>query len=169
MFFKDLDISLEKASADQLKPKPDEDNLGFGQFFTDHMFTMRWSKPLGWHDAGIRPYSSFELEPAAMVFHYGQAIFEGMKAYRGKDGQIFLFRPMDNFARMNQSATRMCMPRFPHDRVMQALKALVYLDQEWVPKTKGATLYIRPTMIATEAMLACALPRNTSSLSFAAL
>ncbi|MCL1980663.1 MAG: branched-chain amino acid aminotransferase [Proteobacteria bacterium] len=150
MINKELEITLQKATVDQLKPKPDQNNLGFGQFFTDHMFTMRWDRRQGWHDAAIEPYRTFALDPAAMVFHYGQAIFEGMKAYRGKEDQIFLFRPQDNFDRMNQSALRMCMPRFPQDRVLQALRAMVYLDQEWVPKTPGATLYIRPTMIATE-------------------
>ena len=153
MLNKDLEVTLQKASADQLKPKPDQSKLGFGQFFTDHMFTMRWNRQNGWHDATIEPYHSFELDPAAMVFHYGQAIFEGMKAYRGKDDQIFLFRPQDNFTRMNQSAVRICMPRFPQERVLQALRAMVYLDQEWVPRAPGATLYIRPTMIATEPAL----------------
>ena len=146
----ELEITLQKASLDRLKPKPDESNLGFGQYFTDHMFTMRWNRQQGWHDATIQPYQHFSLEPAAMVFHYGQAIFEGMKAYRSKEDQIFLFRPEDNLTRMNQSALRMCMPRFPQDRVIQALRAMVYLDQEWVPRAKGSTLYIRPTMIATE-------------------
>lgn len=150
---KELEVTLNKASAEQMKAKPDQNALGFGQFFTDHMFMMRWNRQQGWHDAVIQPYQSFALEPAAMVFHYGQAIFEGMKAYRGQDNQIFLFRPSDNLARMNQSALRMCMPRFPHERVLQALRAMVYLDQEWVPGTPGATLYIRPTMIATEPML----------------
>ena len=153
MFNKELEVTLQKASVGQLKPKPDQNNLGFGQFFTDHMFKMRWSRQQGWYDACIQPYKSFELDPAAMVFHYGQAIFEGMKAYRGKDDQIFLFRPEDNFTRMNQSAVRMCMPRFPQKRVLQALRAMVYLDQEWVPNTQGATMYIRPTMIATEPAL----------------
>lgn len=153
MFNKELEVTLHKASADQMKTKPDQAKLGFGQFFTDHMFTMRWTRQNGWHDATIEPYKSFTLDPAAMVFHYGQAIFEGMKAYRGKDDQIFLFRPSDNLTRMNQSAQRICMPRFPQDRVLQALRAMVYLDQEWVPSTPGATLYIRPTMIATEPAL----------------
>ena len=153
MFNKKLEVSLCKATVDQLKLKPDQDNLGFGRFFTDHMFKMRWNRQQGWFDACIQPYQPFELEPAAMVFHYGQAIFEGMKAYRSKDDQIFLFRPEDNFARMNQSAVRMCMPRFPQERILQALRAMIYLDQDWVPKAQGATLYIRPAMIATEPAL----------------
>ncbi len=153
MLHKDFEVSLHKAATEELKPKPDQTNLGFGQFFADHMFTMRWNRQQGWHEARIEPYRPFELEPAAMVFHYGQAIFEGMKAYRGADDQIFLFRPDDNLARMNQSAQRMCMPRFPQDRALQALRAMVYLDQEWVPSAPGATLYIRPTMIATEPVI----------------
>ncbi len=144
MLHKELDVALHKASADQLKPRPDENSLGFGQHFTDHMFTMRWNRAQGWHDARIEPYGPFSLDPAAMVFHYGQAIFEGMKAYRGGDNEIFLFRPMDNLNRMNQSAVRMCMPRFPAERVLAALRAMVYLDSDWVPASKGATLYIHP-------------------------
>ena len=153
MLHKDLEVTLHKAAAEELKPKPDQDRLGFGQFFADHMFTMRWNRQQGWHEARIEAYRSFELEPAAMVFHYGQAIFEGMKAYRGADDQIFLFRPDDNLSRMNQSAQRMCMPRFPQERVLQALRAMIYLDQEWVPSAPGATLYIRPTMIATDPVI----------------
>lgn len=150
MLHKKFEVALHKASADQLKTKPDSKSLGFGQHFTDHMFTMRWNREQGWHDSRIEPYGPFSLEPAAMVFHYGQAIFEGMKAYRRGDNKLFLFRPMENLNRMNQSAVRMCMPRFPADHVLAALRALVYLDQDWVPASKGATLYIRPTMIATE-------------------
>lgn len=149
----DIEIAVQKVPADQLKTKPDQDNLGFGNFFTDHMFSMHWNRQQGWHDAKIQPFQQLQLDPAAMVLHYGQAIFEGLKAYRTQDDRILLFRPQDNLARMNQSALRMCMPRFPVERVLQALRALIYLDKEWVPHTKGATLYIRPTMIATEPML----------------
>ncbi len=153
MVNRELEIALNKVPDDQLKQKPDLDSLGFGQYFTDHMFMMRWNREKGWHDAVIQPYQSFNLDPASMVFHYGQAIFEGMKAYRSKSGQLSLFRPGDNLARMNKSATRICMPRFPEERILQALRALIYLDQDWVPAAEGATLYIRPTMIATEPML----------------
>lgn len=148
-----LDVSLEKQDASALKALPAEDQLGFGNYFTDHMFKMSWSKEKGWHDARICPYRDFSMDPAAMVFHYGQAIFEGLKAYRGKDDQLLLFRPMDNFKRMNQSAMRMCMPRFPEDKILQALKALLYLDKRWVPGAKGSSLYIRPTMIASQPAL----------------
>jgi len=146
-------MSLKKASKDQLKAKPDQHDLGFGLHFTDHMFLMKWSQQQGWHGAEITPFQDFTVSPAAMVFHYGQAIFEGLKAYRGKDDQIFLFRPKDNLERMNDSAVRMCMPRLPLEKVLKALKALLYLDRDWVPSAPGASLYIRPTMVAMEPAL----------------
>ncbi len=147
----ELDISLEKAG--ELKQKPADDNLGFGQHFSDHMFLMEWSRKQGWNNARICPYHKFEMDPASTVLHYGQAIFEGLKAYRGKDDQVFLFRPEDNFTRMNEGAVRMSMPRIPVDKVMQALKALLYLDREWIPKVEGASLYIRPTLIGVDQYL----------------
>ncbi len=149
--WKDLDISLEKATS--LRDRPSDENLGFGKYFTDHMFLMEWNRDQGWHDARISPYSSFSMDPASTVLHYGQAIFEGLKAYRGDDDQIFLFRPTDNFERMNRAATRMSMPRFPVDQVLKALKALVYLDRQWVPAAEGASLYLRPTMIGVDPFL----------------
>ncbi len=148
--WEDLEVALEKVKSDQLKEKPAPDNLGFGVHFTDHMFLTKWDREKGWHDSKICPYQDFKLNPASMVFHYGQAIFEGLKAYRGKDDQLFLFRPKDNLERMNSSAMRMCMPRFSVETIVKVLRALVYLERDWVPKTKGATLYIRPTMIAVE-------------------
>lgn len=153
MITKDIEIAVHKVPEAQLRPKPDQDNLGFGQTFTDHMFSMRWNKEQGWHDARIEPFRQLKLDPAAMVLHYGQAIFEGLKAYRSSDDRILLFRPQDNLARMNRSALRMCMPRFPEEQVLKVLRALIYLDREWVPSAQGASLYIRPTMIATEPML----------------
>jgi len=151
--WEDLEITLEKVAADKKKKKPDQNNLGFGVHFTDHMFLMKWNREKGWHEAKICPYSDFHLDPAAMLFHYGQAIFEGLKAYRGKDDQIFLFRPKDNFERMNVSALRMCMPRIPVEKVLKSLKALLYLEKEWIPVAEGTTLYIRPTMIGVEPFL----------------
>jgi branched-chain amino acid aminotransferase len=117
------------------------------------MFLMKWDKENGWHDAKICPYQSFVLDPAAMVFHYGQAIFEGLKAYRGKDDQLFLFRAIDNFERMNNSAVRMCMPRINAEKMVKILKALVYLDQGWIPQVEGGSLYIRPTMMGVHPVL----------------
>jgi branched-chain amino acid aminotransferase len=148
-----MDIRVDKKASDLLKAKPDEDSLGFGQHMADHMFVMLYDQHIGWHDAAIKPYENFSLDPAAMVLHYGQEIFEGLKAYRGSDDKIFLFRPKDNLKRMNVSATRMCMPEIPIDDVFDGLKKLIALDKDWVPKADGATLYIRPTMIATEAGL----------------
>ncbi|MDA8165349.1 MAG: branched-chain amino acid aminotransferase [Desulfobacteraceae bacterium] len=145
-----MDIRIEKAEPHELKCKPDQNALGFGRYLTDHMFVMTYHADRGWHDAVIRKYQPFWLEPAAMVFHYGQAIFEGMKAFRGKDDQIRLFRPTANFERMNVSAARICMPSVPVADVLEALKQLLRLDQEWIPSAKGASLYIRPAMIATE-------------------
>jgi len=151
--WKDLDISVVRRDAEKCKDKPDQNNLGFGNFFTDHMFLMKWDREKGWHDAEICPYKDFSMDPAAMVYHYGQAIFEGLKAYKGEKDQIFMFRPEDNLERMNSSALRMCMPRIPVDKVLKGIKALVYLDRDWIPSGDGATLYIRPTMIAVEPAL----------------
>ncbi len=151
--WEDLEVTLTKAEPGQLRKKPEEDNLGFGVHFTDHMFLMKWDKQQGWHDAEICPYHDFQIDPAAMVLHYGQAIFEGLKGYRGKDDQTYLFRPLDNLNRMNESAVRMCMPRIPVEKVLKSLKALLYLDRDWIPSAEGATLYIRPTMIALEPTL----------------
>ena len=148
-----MEIRVEKAADDFLKAKPDENSLGFGQHMADHMFVMQYDEKVGWHDAVIKPYGNFSLDPAAMVLHYGQEIFEGLKAYRGHDDKIFLFRPTDNLKRMNVSAARMCMPEIPVEDVFKGLKKLIALDKDWVPRADGATLYIRPTMVASEAGL----------------
>jgi branched-chain amino acid aminotransferase len=161
--WEDLQVEVEKVGADRLKVKPNQTELGFGVHFTDHMFQMAWSKEQGWHNARICPYQDFKMDPAALVFHYGQAIFEGLKAYRGMDDQLFLFRPVDNLERMNQSALRLCMPRLPIDKVLKSLKALIYLEREWVPHVEGATLYIRPTMIGVDPALSV---RPSSSYLF---
>ena len=147
-----MNISIQKVSKDQLRAKPDETNLGFGQYFTDHMFTMLY-KDGAWQKGSIEPYGNFSIDPASMVLHYGQAIFEGLKAYRGKDENIHLFRPKDNLERFNRSAHRMCMPEIDIDDVYSGIKQLLEIEQDWVPSEKGATLYIRPTMIATEPAL----------------
>ncbi len=149
----DIEVAVNKVTESKLKEKPDQSRLQFGNIFTDHMFLMKWNSEEGWHDAEICPYQNFNLDPAAMVFHYGQAIFEGMKAYKGKDDQVFLFRAEDNLKRMNKSALRMCMPRMSEEFVLKALKALIYLEKEWIPTAKGSALYIRPTLIAVEPML----------------
>ena len=149
-----MKISIKKVVPDKMKPKPtDESKLGFGKWFTDHMFTMKYHGSKGWHDAKIGPYKPLSLDPAAMVFHYAQEIFEGLKAYRGKNGEIYLFRPEENFKRMNVSAERLCMPQLDVAVAMEGMKNLIKLDKDWIPHSEGASLYIRPTMIATEAAL----------------
>src|SRR4029453_15683926 len=124
--------------------------LGFGQVFTDHMVTVRYSAADLWHDGRLDPYGPFTLDPASSVFHYGQEIFEGMKAYRQAGGSIALFRPEANAARFNRSARRMAMPELPEETFVQALELLVTQDQQWVPAGVGNSLYLRPFMIATQ-------------------
>lgn len=135
------------------KAKPQENNLGFGQYFTDHMFVMDYSKDKGWHDARIEPYGPFSMDPSIMVLHYGQAIFEGMKAYRTADGKVKIFRPKSYLPRMNRSAERLCIPKIDTDFVESALKKLISIDKEWVPSSEGTSLYIRPFIIATDPFL----------------
>ena len=136
------------------KKKPeDESKLGFGKIFTDHMFIMDYELGRGWHDARVVPYGPFVMDPACTVFHYAQEIFEGMKCYRRKDGGLQLFRPRDNFARMNRSAARMGMPEIDVEQAMAGLLALIKADADWVPSAPGTSLYIRPTMISTDVML----------------
>ena len=132
---------------------PSSANLSFGVHFSDHMFVMKYNKEKEWHDAQIIPYENFSMDPAATCFHYGQAIFEGLKAYRGKDGKIRLFRPMENMERFNRSAWRMCMPMVDKQFLSESIKELVRIDSSWVPANRGTSLYIRPFMIATEAFL----------------
>ncbi len=125
-------------------------NHGFGQHFTDHMVTIRWSEGRGWHDAQLRPYAPLELDPATMVLHYAQSIFEGLKAYRQEDGSIAAFRPRDNARRFQRSARRMAMPELPEDLFVEAIEALVRQDRDWVPASPDHSLYLRPFMFATE-------------------
>ncbi|MFC0437658.1 branched-chain amino acid aminotransferase [Kutzneria buriramensis] len=130
----------------------------FGQVFTDHMVTVKWSS--GWHDARLEPYGPLALEPSAQVFHYGQEIFEGMKAFRRADGSIVTFRPRANAERLNRSAARMAMPELPVDVFMQAVDLLVGADRDWVPHGEGRSLYLRPFMIATQPSLGLHGPSN---------
>ena len=135
------------------KKRPGEDNLGFGQYFTDHMFIMDYTEGQGWHDARIVPYAPLEMDPASMVLHYGQTIFEGMKAYRAKDGRILLFRPEKNMERTNISNERLCIPPIDKDFCIKAICELIKTDSEWVPENEGNSLYIRPFIIATDPFL----------------
>jgi branched-chain amino acid aminotransferase len=129
---------------------PDEDKLGFGQYFTDHMFVMDYQTGKGWYDPRIVPYEQFSLYPAAMVLHYGQAIFEGMKAFKTADNDITIFRTQDYLARFNRSAEIVCIPRIDTDKVYEGLKKLLDVEKRWVPGKLGTSLYIRPFVIATD-------------------
>ncbi len=146
-----MEIKVTKAA--ELKQKPNEDALGFGQYFTDYMFVMDWTKGEGWHDARIVPYGNLSLSPAATVFHYGAEIFEGMKAYRGVDGKVRLFRPEENFKRMNNSAERMSLPQFDGDFMLEALEKLLTMELDWVPHAPNTSLYIRPFEFAVDPQL----------------
>ncbi len=146
-----MQIKITKAV--QLKPKPDDDKLGFGTIFTDHMFNMDYNLEKGWHNARIEPYQKMSLDPSTMVLHYGQAVFEGLKAYHTAKGTIQLFRPKDNFARMNRSCRFLCIPEIEEAFILGALKELLNLEKDWVPKATQTSLYIRPTIIATDPYL----------------
>lgn len=147
-----MEIRIEKTSTPKAKPE-DESKLGFGHIFTDHMFVMDYDTGKGWHDARVVPYGNIELSPAAMVLHYGQEIFEGLKAYRTADGSIQFFRPEENFKRMNISAERLVIPQIPVEDALQALHTVVDVDKDWVPHTDGASLYIRPFIFAADPFL----------------
>lgn len=147
-----MNIRIEKRAELKVKPKKGEP-LGFGDIFTDHMFLMDYTEGKGWHDARIVPYAPLSLDPAAMVFHYAQEMFEGMKAYIAVDGSIRLFRPDMNIKRMNNSNRRLCIPEVAPEDVMQALTELINLEKEWIPTDPGTSLYIRPFIIATDAHL----------------
>ncbi len=144
-----IDITLAAPEKRRRKPA-DESSLGFGKIFSDHMFTVRYREGTGWHDARIVPYGPLALDPAALVLHYGQEIFEGLKCYRGQGGAVCLFRPEKNFERLNLSARRLCMPQIPVEDALDAVTALLRVDRGWIPSSRGTSLYIRPTMIATE-------------------
>ncbi len=146
-----MKISITRAGS--LKPHPDESTLGFGQYFTDHMFLMDYSPDAGWHDARIVPYGPLSLDPASMVLHYGQEVFEGLKAYRGVDGNIRLFRARDNAVRFNRSCARLSAPSIPEDDLMQAMVELLHVEQNWVPHAPDTSLYLRPFVFATDPFL----------------
>ena len=146
-------MQLTISKADQLKPKPDDNKLGFGSFFTDHMFNMDYTPDKGWYNPRIEPYGPIVLDPATMVLHYGQGVFEGLKAYRTEAGGIQLFRPWDNIKRLNRSAQRLCIPEVDEVFLLNALKQLISLEKDWVPHAPETSLYIRPTIIATDPFL----------------
>jgi branched-chain amino acid aminotransferase len=147
------DYPIEVQLSTERKEKPDFHNLEFGRNFTDHMFLMDYTEGKGWHDPRIVPYQPITLDPAAVIFHYGQTVFEGLKAYQTADEQIFLFRPNKNFERLNRSLERLCMPQIDEELAQSALKQLINVDRNWVPNVEGTSLYIRPFVISTEAHL----------------
>ena len=134
------------------KPSPDAE-LGFGHYFTDYMFTMKYTQGEGWHDPVIEPNEPQRFDLGTSIFHYAQGIFEGMKAFIQPDGSIAVFRPEENWARMNRSAERMCIPQFPADVVEEGMEELLKLEKDWIPTKPGTALYIRPTIVATRVML----------------
>jgi branched-chain amino acid aminotransferase len=137
----------------QLKEKPDESKLGFGTLFTDYMFIMDYAPDKGWHSARIEPYGPMALDPSTMFLHYAQGAFEGLKAYRTQSGSIQLFRPQENFKRLNRSCRRLCMPELDEEFVLDALKQLLTMEKDWVPGAPETSLYIRPTLIAMDPYL----------------
>jgi branched-chain amino acid aminotransferase len=146
-----MEIKITRTSSP--KAKPDQDNLPFGEFFTDHMFVMDYTEGKGWHDPRIVPYGPLQLQPSTMVFHYGQAIFEGLKAYKGKDGKTYLFRPYANMGRANISNDRLCIPPLDVDFAVEAIKSVVNYDRDWIPEAAGTSLYVRPFIISTDPYL----------------
>lgn len=149
-----LEIQIERSM--NKKTKPPQDQLGFGIYYTDHMFIMDYHVEMGWHQPRIIPYQSINLDPAAKVFHYGQTIFEGLKSYRTEDGRVLLFRPHKNIERLNLSNVRMCVPQIDEAIVLDGLQQLIAVDQDWIPSKEGTSLYIRPFIIATQPALGVA-------------
>lgn len=152
--------TVEVTQSHSKKQKPQSNQLEFGRVFTDHMFIMDYSNGIGWHDARIVPYQPISLDPAAMIFHYGQTVFEGLKAYKTKENKVLLFRPEKNMERLNLSNERLCIPQIDEDFVLDALKQLVATDQDWIPTAEGTSLYIRPFIISTEPYLGVAASKS---------
>jgi branched-chain amino acid aminotransferase len=146
-----LEIKTTKTATP--KPRPAESDLGFGRHFTDHAFLADFTEGKGWHDARIVPYPVLSLDPAASVLHYGQAMFEGMKAFRAADGSVHLYRLDKHAARMAEGAPRLCIPPFPVPDFVAAMKAFVSVERDSVPSSAGTSLYLRPTLIADEPFL----------------
>lgn len=144
------EIKVELTKQPKAKPT-DKTKLGFGSIFTDHMFIMNYDEGQGWHDARIVPYGPIELDPSAMCLHYGQTVFEGMKAYRAKDGRVLLFRPEKNMARLNKSNERLCIPKIDEAFALKCIEKLVSIEKDWIPTAEGTSLYIRPFIFATDA------------------
>jgi branched-chain amino acid aminotransferase len=157
-----MDIAIAIERTKNPKPLPSDENFGFGRYFSDHMFITDCTEQLGWHASRVMPYQNLPVDPGASVLHYGQAIFEGLKAFRGIDNKIRLFRPEMNWRRMRESAERLCMKFIDLDLFITSLQALVSTDAHWVPNKPGTALYLRPTLIGTEAFLGVRPSENYS-------
>jgi len=150
-----LDIKITKTTEPKAKPEKGA-ALGFGKIFTDHMFVMNYTEGQGWHDPRIEPFHNLSMSPAAMVYHYGQEMFEGLKAYKNENGDVFLFRPDMNAKRTNKTNDRLCIPNIPEEDFVQAVKAIVDVERDWIPTDPGTSMYIRPFIIATDEFLGVA-------------
>jgi branched-chain amino acid aminotransferase len=148
-----MNNGIRVTRATTLKPKPKDSDLSFGTDFTDHMFLMDFQEDKGWYDPRVEPYGPLGLDPATAVLHYGQGLFEGLKAFRGKDGQIRLFRPLKHAERLNHTAARLCIPPIEPDLILKSWVTVLDVDRDWVPSALGTSLYIRPTIIASEPFL----------------
>lgn len=146
-----MNISITKTT--NPKVKPEASVLGFGKYFSDHMFIMDYNDETGWTNARIVPFENISLHPASTVLHYGSEIFEGLKAYRREDGKVQLFRPIENIRRMNRSAERMCLPQIPEEDALEVLEKFVEVEQDWTPSASGTSLYLRPFMFGNDESL----------------
>ncbi len=146
-----MNITIQKNANPGVKPDPS--TLGFGKIFTDHMFMMEYTPEKGWHDARIVPFQNLSIHPACTALHYGSEIFEGLKAYRRADGQVQLFRPIENIRRLNRSAERLCLPEIPEELGMEVLTAFVKMEEDWTPSAPGTSLYLRPLLIGNDETL----------------
>ena len=143
-----MKISVTKTETP--KPRPDDASLGFGTIFTDHMFNMDYDPDNGWHNPRIEPYGPIQMPPSALVLHYGQSVFEGLKAYRTESGAINLYRPLDNFKRLKKSCRAVCIPEIDAGLALEAMKELLKVDKDWIPSAPETSLYIRPTIVAMD-------------------
>ena len=146
-----MEIKIVKTT--EKKVKPESSTLGFGKFFTDHMAMLTYTQDKGWHNARIVPFENLSIHPASTVLHYGAEIFEGLKAYRRKDGSVQMFRPMENVKRLNQSAERLCLPTIPEEMAFELLTKFVEVEQEWTPSQEGTSLYLRPFLFGNDETL----------------
>jgi len=160
-----MDIKIVKTTSP--KEHPESSTLGFGKFFTDHMFIMDYSREKGWYDARIVPFGRIELHPASTVLHYGSEIFEGLKAYRRADGTVQMFRPIENIRRMNRSAERLCLPQIDEALAMEVLETFVKHEQDWTPSAEGTSLYLRPFMFGNDETLGVHAVHNATFMIIA--